>query len=101
VTISVVDDGEGIAPHELEKIKEPFARSSKQEKAASAGVGLGLSIVNALAELHGGHLSLTSKVGKGTRASVVLPASRTISVASARPAGSDGASMSRQKKAVA
>lgn len=98
VAINVEDDGEGIAPHEIEQIKEPFARSAGQEKAASAGVGLGLSIVKGLAELHGGQLSLTSTVGQGTQASVLLPACRTISVAGARSLGSDGPSGSGRKQ---
>lgn len=69
VVIDVRDEGVGIAPQELERIVRPFF-STKPE-----GNGLGLSIVRRIAEDHGGRLLLTSTLGKGTTATIVLPRS--------------------------
>jgi len=79
--IRVEDNGDGIPQDELKKIQDPFVRASAQEKAASAGVGLGLSIVKGLAELHNAQFVMTSVLGEGTRAELILPTERTMSFA--------------------
>ena len=81
VVISVEDNGDGIPENDLQRIQAPFVRAKAQEKAASAGVGLGLSIVKGLARLHGGQFQMSSVVGEGTRAELILPVERMISVA--------------------
>ncbi len=50
----------GIAPGEVERLKQPFTRSSepRARAAALAGAGLGLAIVDRIARLHGGHFDL-------------------------------------------
>lgn len=65
----VADDGVGISPDEINKVKEKFYRG-KHIKSSS---GIGLSIVNQIAELHGGNLTIQSKLGEGTTMIVTIP----------------------------
>jgi len=67
--LSVVDTGKGMAPEILKKAIEPFFSS----KPLGKGTGLGLSMVHGLAVQLGGALQLSSTVGKGTTATLVLP----------------------------
>lgn len=69
VNLTVADTGIGIAEDDIPTILTPF----KQLENRHGGTGLGLSIVHALVELHGGTLSIKSKVGEGTQVSVRLP----------------------------
>jgi len=68
VRVDVIDDGIGIAPEDLTKVTEPFYT------AKSGGVGLGLSIVNRILQLHGTELDVESRVGNGTKMGFMLPA---------------------------
>jgi signal transduction histidine kinase len=70
VKLTVTDTGCGIAPHALAKVFEKFHRETSEHR----GVGLGLSITKSLVELHGGHISVDSRVGQGTTFSFTLPA---------------------------
>jgi signal transduction histidine kinase len=63
VVFEITDNGQGIEPHVLRHIFEPF----EQGPARSEGLGLGLAISKAIMELHGGRISAASK-GKGTGA---------------------------------
>jgi CheY-like chemotaxis protein len=67
--LSVADNGTGMSPEILKRAIEPFF-STKQ---VGKGTGLGLSMVHGLAVQLGGALQLTSTVGKGTCATLVLP----------------------------
>ena len=67
--LSVVDTGTGMSPETLKRAVEPFFSS----KPLGKGTGLGLSMVHGLAVQLGGALQLTSAVGKGTSATLVLP----------------------------
>jgi signal transduction histidine kinase/DNA-binding response OmpR family regulator len=67
--LSVADTGTGMSPEILKRAIEPFF-STKQ---VGKGTGLGLSMVHGLAVQLGGALQLTSTVGKGTCATLVLP----------------------------
>ena len=67
--LSVVDTGSGMSPEILKRAIEPFFSS----KPVGKGTGLGLSMVHGLAVQLGGALQLTSTVGKGTCATLVLP----------------------------
>ncbi len=80
IILTVEDNGPGIEPDELEKIRTPFARGRAHETAAVPGTGLGLSIVDALADLHGARFDLHSEPGGGTRAKIVFPPSRALLV---------------------
>jgi len=67
ISISVVDDGDGIESDKLKKIFQPlFSTKTK-------GTGLGLAIVQQMVERHGGRISVESEVGVGTRFLVEFP----------------------------
>lgn len=70
--LSVVDTGCGVSEADLARLGRPFEQAGNLDQKA-AGSGLGLSLVKALASLHGGSLVLDSQVGKGTRATLRLP----------------------------
>lgn len=68
----VIDDGKGISRNELPDLLElPF--SSKRKRPRHNGHGLGLPMVARIAKAHKGHLLLSSDIGKGLRAEIVLP----------------------------
>ena len=71
----VEDCGIGIPPAELEKIFDRFVRASNARTASLPGSGLGLSVVKAITELHGGRVEASSAVGSGTTFTVHLPVS--------------------------
>ncbi len=68
----VRDTGEGIALEDQERIFERFARTTHSQR-RSEGAGLGLSIVQALVKAHGGRVELFSRLGEGSRFTVILP----------------------------
>jgi signal transduction histidine kinase len=67
----VRDTGAGIAHGDLDRIFDRFARG--HQKRASEGAGLGLSIVRAIAEAHGGRVEAQSVVGTGSTFTIVIP----------------------------
>lgn len=71
--ITVTDQGVGISPDELSKITERFYRTNDSRRRRVRGVGLGLSLVQAVVAEHGGTLDIRSEVGVGTQVEVVLP----------------------------
>ena len=71
--IEVEDDGPGLKPDELDRIFERFYRADASRSRASGGVGLGLSIVAAVARAHGGDVSARSEQGRGATFTVTLP----------------------------
>jgi signal transduction histidine kinase len=71
--IRVVDEGSGIDPEQLEGIFDRFARSDSGRARGSGGVGLGLAIVRAVAEAHGGSVRATSRLGRGSTFELILP----------------------------
>lgn len=72
VRLWVHDTGRGIALTEQKRIFERFARSSSSRR-RSKGAGLGLSIVSAIAQAHGGRVELFSRPGGGSTFTLVLP----------------------------
>jgi cell cycle sensor histidine kinase DivJ len=74
IAVTVEDDGAGVAREDLARIQEPFEHAGHSEGSDHAkGAGLGLTLVKAFAELHGGRLELDSGAGRGFRATVTLP----------------------------
>jgi cell cycle sensor histidine kinase DivJ len=73
LVLAVGDSGVGIAADELDKIGNPYAQSSSGKATSERGTGLGLSLVRALAELHGGTMVVQSAPGEGTTVTVRLP----------------------------
>ncbi|UEM21568.1 GAF domain-containing protein [Skermanella mucosa] len=78
VAIEVQDTGIGIAEEHLDRVLEPFYQVDNSLTRQVGGTGLGLSLVNAIANLHQGRLVLESKVGCGTTARVEFPPWRTV-----------------------
>lgn len=71
VAVTVEDSGRGIAPDQLEHVFEPFFTT----KTVGKGTGLGLSQVYGFAAQSGGEARIGSEVGKGTKLTLLLPAS--------------------------
>jgi len=72
IRIVVADQGRGIPAEVIEKVFERF--ESHSLGSSHRGVGLGLSIVRSIVELHGGRVELDSEPGRGTRVTAVFPA---------------------------
>jgi cell cycle sensor histidine kinase DivJ len=70
--IIVADTGVGIAAADLERLGRPYEQAGGSDQRAQ-GTGLGLSLVRAFAELHGGTMVIKSVLGEGTAVSVRLP----------------------------
>lgn len=68
----VRDEGTGIAPQDLERIRQRFVRTA-QARARSSGSGLGLPIVENIVAAHGGRLDIASEPGTGSVFTMVLP----------------------------
>lgn len=76
VLLSVEDTGIGMEQETIAAALEPFRQLDGSLARRFEGAGLGLSIAKALAELHGGALSVKSAVGEGTIVTIALPAGR-------------------------
>jgi signal transduction histidine kinase len=69
--VEVRDTGIGIAPEELPRIWERLYRGD--ESRSERGLGLGLSLVKAIVQAHGGQASIESTPGQGTRVELTVP----------------------------
>jgi len=76
--INVVDTGIGMAPRDIPRALKPFIQLEDTWERKYEGTGLGLPLVNALLNLHGGTLQIESKPGVGTAVTTRFPAARTI-----------------------
>ena len=95
VTIGVRDTGVGIPAADLDRIFDRFARADPGRSRHTGGFGLGLSIVKAIVDAHGGTVDVETQEGVGTRFEIRLPVVET-AVRQRRereaPAGTDEAS---------
>lgn len=74
VRVSVVDDGVGMTEEQVQAALLPFQQVDREPYRRQQGAGLGLPLVKALIEMHGGRLEIDSAPGRGTRATLVFPA---------------------------
>ena len=70
--IEVADNGRGIPANELDKIVQPFYTVDKSRSEKAGGIGLGLAICAAIAELHHASLQFESEEGKGTKVQLIF-----------------------------
>ena len=73
VTVQVIDAGVGIAPEHLPHLFDRFYRVDTARTRTHGGAGLGLSIVKAIVEAHGGTVAVESKLGAGSTFTLRLP----------------------------
>jgi PAS domain S-box-containing protein len=85
VTIAVADQGEGIAPENLNRLFRKFQQVDSSSSRRKGGTGLGLAITKALVEQHGGRIFVDSELGKGTRFSFTLPTATADEAAAIAP----------------
>jgi signal transduction histidine kinase len=78
MTLTVKDSGIGIAPSDLERVLKPFEQVDSSFTRSHQGTGLGLPLVKAIMELHGGTLDLKSELGVGTQVCITFPAERAV-----------------------
>ena len=78
LALSVADTGIGIDEKDRKRVLEPFNQIQAVETRSHGGSGLGLSLVKAMIELHGGHLEMDSAVGTGTTVTLVFPPGRVL-----------------------
>ena len=81
LAVQVSDTGCGISEKALAKVFDPFQRGDSMVARKIEGTGLGLAISRKLMELHGGTLTLASRLGAGTIATALFPAERLIRLA--------------------
>jgi two-component system, OmpR family, sensor kinase len=74
--IEVTDEGPGMDGQDLDRVFQRFYRADPARSRARGGAGLGLSIVAAVAEAHGGRVAVSSEPGHGSTFRIVLPLSR-------------------------
>ena len=91
--ITVFDTGPGIPKEELERVLDRFGRGTHDTARAGEGAGLGLAVTKGLVDVHDGRLSLVSRLGRGTAATIWFPADRVLtcpsSPATEAPSGND------------
>jgi signal transduction histidine kinase len=73
VLLAVEDDGHGIAPDQRERVFDRFHRTDSVRDRARGGVGLGLAIVRAVVEAHGGRVAAGQSPEGGARVEIELP----------------------------
>jgi signal transduction histidine kinase len=73
IVIIVADRGPGIAPHEVERLFEPFLVGAARPTGGEPGAGLGLAIVRRIAEGHDGQVTVRPRTGGGTEFCLRIP----------------------------
>lgn len=73
IRLVVTDDGPGMTETEIARVTERFFRTETSRRQRVRGLGLGLSIVDAIVRAHGGSMTISSEPGSGTTITVLLP----------------------------
>jgi len=81
LSISVSDTGIGISDAELELVFEKFYRAKDERLESISGTGLGLALSRQVARLHGGDITVTSRLNKGSTFTFTLPSATPMSLA--------------------
>ncbi len=74
VRIDVADDGPGMPPEIAARATERFVRGDNSRSRSTGGAGLGLAITAAIVDAHGGVLTISSTVGRGTTVTIEMAA---------------------------
>jgi len=74
VSLRIQDEGIGMHADDIETALRPFERLRDAKTSNLEGIGLGLTIVKTLVDIHGGQLDIASEIGRGTTVTVRLPA---------------------------
>ena len=90
VVVAVADSGSGIPPEDLQKIFDRFARAHPRRGREDGGFGLGLSIVKAIVEAHGGEVQARSAAGEGSVFEMILPPAGETTTGEIRPTDEAG-----------
>jgi signal transduction histidine kinase len=78
LAVTVADTGIGIPEEDLDRVMKPFEQVDSSLSRQHQGTGLGLPLVKAIMEMHGGRMRLKSTLGAGTAVTVVFPPERAI-----------------------
>ena len=91
LAICVADNGVGIAPDMLASVFDLFSQADRSLERSQGGLGIGLSLVRGLVEMHGGTVQASSGgLGKGSEFTIRLPGSRIVAAPPAKSARSLG-----------
>jgi PAS domain S-box-containing protein len=91
VVLRVADTGAGMEPTMIDRVFLPFAQADRTLARSSGGLGLGLTLVKTLVELHGGDIGVRSEgLGRGTEFVVHLPLAEPSQRAVAQPVSESG-----------
>ena len=101
ISMIVRDNGSGMSKEDIKGALGAFTRGKMATRRAIDGAGLGLSIVNGLAKLHGGDLQVKSQVGKGTEITVTFPQRRILDSLRAESLGTGAISSESQRRLIA
>ena len=101
IALSVRDNGPGMSDEEVKSALAAFTRGKVATRKAIDGAGLGLSIVNGLAGLHGGKLEISSIPGEGTQITVTFPQRRILDKGRADILGQEDIESETQRRLIA
>jgi signal transduction histidine kinase len=85
LAVTIADTGIGIAPEHIDRVLEAFEQVDSSLARQHQGTGLGLPLVKAIMESHGGSLELKSTRGVGTAATIIFPTERLVSIVAFEP----------------
>jgi signal transduction histidine kinase len=78
LVLAVEDTGIGIPEDSVESVFEPFTQVDSSLARQFEGTGLGLTLTRSLVEMHGGSVTLDSKLGEGTKVTITFPRERVV-----------------------